>query len=82
MENKMIAMFNMDKVKEDIKNCPEGEVVILCPHWSINKPKYPDDADPETEQWDWDEMEEQIGEMLMVNDYDDLICDPHGIMND
>lgn len=73
-------MFNLDKVKQMIANCPNNEVVILCGHWSINKPKY-DDVDPETEYWDFQEFEDEIGEMLFVSDYDDLVADPHGIYN-
>jgi len=61
-----------------IANCPKDEIVIICGHWSINKPKY---EDPETEQCDWDELEQELGHMIMVNDYDDLICDPHGLMS-
>ena len=82
MENKMIAMFNMDKVKEQIAACPPDEIVILCGHWSINGPKYDGpDEDPEQSSWDWDEFEEQLGATIMVSDYDDLIADPHGIYN-
>ena len=29
---------------------------------------------------DWDALETYLGCMLSVNDFDDLICDPHGIM--
>lgn len=79
--NKITAMFDMEVVKHHIKKCPEGEVVILCGHWSINQPKYDDSEDPEQSQWDWEEFEELIGHLLMVSDYDDLIADPHGIYN-
>lgn len=74
-------MFDIEAVNKKIANCPKDEVVILCGHWSINKPKYPDDEDPETYDWDWDEFEALLDTTLMVNDYDDLIADPHGIMN-
>lgn len=80
--NKMIAMFDMDKVKKMIADCPADEIVILCGHWSINKPKYDDSEDPETSDFDWTDMENVLGETLYVNDYDDLVCDPHGIMQD
>ncbi len=81
--NKMAEMFNLDVVKKAIANCPKDEIVILCGHWSINGPRYTDDeCSNEDQDSDWNELEELIGESLMVNDYDDLICDPHGIMND
>lgn len=74
-------MFDIDIVKKRIANCPEDEIVILCGHWSINKPKYGEDEDPETEQWDFEELEEKLDTTLYVSDYDDLIADPHGIYN-
>lgn len=81
-ENKMIAMFNMAEVKKEIRKCPKDEIVILCGNWSINKPRYTEaEYEQEMEQGDWDEMEDILGESLMVNDYDDLICDPHGLMS-
>ncbi len=80
--NKIEEMFDLDKVKVQIKNCPEGEVIILCGHWSINGPKYQDDdQDPEAEYWDFQEFEDKLETTLMVSDYDDLIADPHGIYN-
>jgi hypothetical protein len=79
--NKISAMFNIEHIKKIIADCPKDEVVILCNHWSINKPKYSDDADPETEDWDFTEFKEELDTTLLVNDYDDLIADPHGIMN-
>lgn len=41
--NLIANMFDIKKVKELIKKCPKDEVVILCPHWSINGPKYSED---------------------------------------
>ncbi len=83
-KNKMAEMFNLDVVKKAIANCPKDEIVILCGHWSINKPKYGEFEDEAMEQEDddWCELEQELDTTLMVNDYDDLICDPHGIMND
>lgn len=78
-KNLIAAMFDIEKVKQLIANCPQDEVVILCGHWSINKPKYPEDADPETESWDWDEFEKMIDTFILVSDYDDLVADPHGV---
>lgn len=80
--NKILAMFDVDKVKKMIADCPKDEIVILCPHWSINKPKYDESEDPEAEDWDFQEFEDEIGQMLSVNDYDDLIADPNGIMSE
>lgn len=79
MSNKIIAIFNMEAVKELIETCAPTDVVILCPHWSINGPKY-DDCEFET--WDFDELEEILGCSIYVTDYDDLIADPHGIYNE
>lgn len=81
MVNKVVAMFDLDKVKKQVAECPEDEIVILCQHWSINKPEYGEDEDLESYQWDMDDFEEMIGAPLLVNDYDDLVVDPHGILN-
>jgi len=79
--NKVLAMFNLNEVKKAIANCPADEVVILCGHWSINQPKYSIDEDPETIDWDLYEMEQLLDCYLCVNDYDDLVADPHGILS-
>lgn len=79
--NLIKAMFNLDVVKANIAKCPENEIVILCGNWSINKPKYDESADPEQEGWDFEELESELGTPLYVNDYNDLIADPHGIYN-
>lgn len=81
MTNLISEMFDVEQVKKAISNCPKDEIVLLCGHWSINKPKYPADCDPEAEDWDFSEFEDEIGQMLFVTDYDDLACDPHGIYN-
>lgn len=78
--NLIANMFDIAKVKELIAKCPKDEVVILCAHWSINGPKYDDDSN-ENQDWDWNEFEQELGTTLMVNDYDDLIADVHGIMS-
>lgn len=76
--NLIAGMFNINEVKKNIAACPKDEIVILCAHWSINCPKY---ADANAEQCDFDfsDFEEQLGVTLLVNDYDDLIADVHGI---
>lgn len=79
--NKIAAMFNIDQVKKKIANCAPDEVVILCSHWSINKPKYEEGEDIEAIDWDFYEFERELNTSLMVSDYDDLIADPYGIMN-
>lgn len=78
--NLIANMFDIAKVKEQIANCPKDEVVILCGHWSINGPKYAEDH-AERQDWDFNEFEQQLDTTLLVNDYDDLIADPHGIYN-
>lgn len=80
-ENLIAKMFNLDIVKEQIAKCPEGEIVILCAHWSINCPKYPDSANPDQSDCDFSDFESQLDTTLLVNDYDDLIADPHGLYN-
>lgn len=79
--NLIKAKFNIDVVKANIAKCPKDEVVILCAHWSISKPNYEESADPETEDWDFEEFAKELDTSLYVNDYDDLIADPHGIYN-
>jgi hypothetical protein len=79
--NLIKGMFDIAIVKANIAKCPTDEIVILCPHWSINKPKYDDATDPETEDYDFQEFEQELNASLYVNDYDDLIADPHGIYN-
>jgi hypothetical protein len=77
--NKLAQLFNLSECKRLIKNCAKDETVILLPHYSINKPDYSDE-DYEG-QWsdDWDMLESYLNYPLIVSDYDDLICDPHGI---
>lgn len=79
--NLIANMFDIKQVKQNIKKCPKDQVVILCAHWSINKPKYEGDIDPEQEDWDFTDFEQELGTTLMVNDFDDLIADVHGIMS-
>lgn len=82
-ESNLIAkMFDLDKVKKMIEACPIDEVVILCPNWPINKPKYFDALDTDSEQFDLDELEDELNVTISVSDYNDLIADPHGIYLD
>lgn len=81
MANLFLELLDIDKTKESIANCPKDEVVILIPHYSINvQSVYANCPDPEQIDWDWNDLEELLDCTLMVNDYDDLIADPHGIM--
>lgn len=78
--NLIANMFDLKKVNEQIANCPKDEIVILCAHWSINGPKYSDE-NAEQQDWDWNELEDQLGYTLQVNDHDDLVIDVHGILS-
>lgn len=81
LPNLIKAMFDIDVVKANIAKCPNDEYVIICGNWSINKPKYDENADPEQEDWDFNELESELNVSLYVSDYNDLIADPHGIYN-
>ena len=61
-----------------IANCPQDEVVIVCPHYSINIASEYEDC--EELQWDLNELENDLDCVFEVNDYDDLIIDVHGII--
>jgi hypothetical protein len=80
--NKLAQMFNLPELKKQIDECPKDEVGILLPHYSINKPKYTQ------EEWengadndDFLELGDYLGSYLAVSDFDDLVCDPHGILD-
>lgn len=78
--NKLAQMFNLSECKKAIKNCPKDETVILLLHYSINRPKYNNEENlTGVENWDFCELEDYLNCSLIVSDYDDLICDPHGI---
>lgn len=77
MENRFLELLDIEKCKQLISECPEDEIVILCPHYSINIASFYEDG--EQLQWDFDDFDEAIGEQCYVNDYDDLCCNPHGI---
>lgn len=80
--NLVMSMLNMDKVKELIKKCPSDETVILCPHWSINKPDYPETSDILSETGDLIQLENILSVRILITDYNDLVADPHGIFGD
>lgn len=78
--NKLMRMFDIERVKQEIRNCPKDQTVILVPHWSINRPKYTNEEfENQSFDADWDEIEEELGVLIVVTQYDDLVADPHGI---
>ena len=76
--NKLAEMFNLETLRDEIKNCPNDEVIIILPHYSINKPKY---EDCEAEGWDFDDLGDYLECMLSVTEYDDLVADPHSLLS-
>lgn len=79
--NKLREMLDIPKVKEMIANCPENETVILIPHYSINKPAYDGfEQSIESDMFDVEEVEQELGHPLIITDYDDLVVDPHGVL--
>lgn len=72
-ENKLATLLDIDKCKimyEEAKAKKESCVILAC-HYSINiANKYNDD---ETLQSDLEELEEYLGELLEVSQYDDLV---------
>jgi hypothetical protein len=78
--NKLIEMFDLDKVRQMIKECSKNEMVILCTHWSVNRPKYSDEEhEIACEQFDMEDFEAEVGCLLIWTDGDDLVLDPHGV---
>lgn len=81
--NKVMDMFELETIKILIDKCPADEVVILCPQWPINMPKYTtEELLNEAPQFDLDEFEDKIGHTVLVSQYSDLVIDVHGIMAD
>lgn len=78
--NPIVSMFNIDKIKGMIANCPKDETVILCPQWPINKPVY-EYGNEEKEVLDLEELETLLCVSLCITDYNDLAADPHGILS-
>jgi len=80
--NKMVEMLDIPKIKRQISDCKETEIVIICNNWSINRPKYTEDeALDGLQEADWDNFEELLGFPIEINQYDDLIVDPYGIVD-
>lgn len=80
--NVLADMLDLPKCSQLIANCPKDEIVILIPHYSINVQSHSEYKDAGEElSYDFDELQDYLGVSLSVNDYDDLIADPHGIIN-
>ena len=81
MKNLFFELLDVEKCKQAIRETPEDEICILLGHYSINvQMEYNQKCDdPEQIDWDWNDFEEAIGEMMYVNDYDDLCVNPHGL---
>ena len=81
--NKLAELFNLDVIKDEIKNCPKDEIIILLPHYSINKPEYSDEEYTNCfDSEDFDDLGDYLGCMLTVTDYDDLVADPHSLLSE
>ena len=70
--NLFLTLLDVDACKKLIATTPESENVILIPHYSINIASEYEDG--ELLQAHWEELEEALGSMLEVSDYDDLIA--------
>ena len=82
--NRFFELLDVDEVKEMITKCAKDEVCIILPHYSINVQMWynnQENCDPEQCMYDLEYFEEAIGYKVMVNSFDDLIVDVHGIMN-
>ena len=62
--------FDIPYLKEKIKQTPDDEICILSGGFSYY---YRMDED----MWDW--LSDKLGHYCYLNDYCDLVCDPHGI---
>lgn len=81
-KNRLMEMFDIPKVKEQIKNCNPGEIVILCNNWSVNRPKYTDkECEELVDEEDWNALQDELEFVLEISDYDDLIVDPFCVMD-
>lgn len=72
-ENKLQNILDFEVCKKIVKDAVKNneDMVILCPHYSINiQSKF---EDGEELQFDMDELSEYLGHFLEVNDYDDLV---------
>lgn len=82
-EHLLLEMLDIEKCKKWIQDCPKDDAVILISNWSINRPKYKQEEYEEgIDQDDWEEVEKALGLSLQVNQFDDLIVDPHGLFSE
>jgi hypothetical protein len=73
-------ILDIEECKKQIAACPEGEVVILIPHYSINvQSKYAGSEAGDDIDNDWNDLEEELDTTLEVNQFDDLVANPHGL---
>lgn len=74
-DNRLKDILDFDLCKKLVEDADakEEEIVILCPHYSINIAMKYDDG--EALQFDLDELSDHIGHMVEVSDFDDLIVD-------
>ncbi len=66
-----IIDFDICKKIVDKGRDKNQQMVILCPHYSINIASKFEDV--EQLQWDMDELSDYIGEFVEVSDYDDMV---------
>lgn len=74
--NYFFEALDIEKCKKIVEETKEGEIGILCSHYSINiQSKYYQDEDlePEAMDFDFEEFQEELGHWMEVNEYDDLI---------
>ena len=78
--SRLSTILNFDTCAEIVASCPQDLVAILCPNYSIHvASKYEDGQEL---AWDLDELSEILGHCVFVNDYDDLVVDPHGVISE
>lgn len=73
---KLNEILDFDKCKALVKQTPEDEYTILCPHYSINVQSK---IEGEKLQYDLDELEQVLDCSVFVSQYDDLCANPHNL---
>lgn len=72
--NHFLEVLDLEVCKTLVEHARKNKTMeVLCPHYSINIQSKYDDG--EQMDWDFDELEQELGATLSVNDYDDLIVD-------
>ena len=67
------SSFDLKYLKQKIQRTQPDEICILSGGFY----NY---YHMEQDMWEW--LSEQLGHYCYINDYQDLCCDPHGIMED